>query len=66
MQGEISTEEDYAGRGMLTAFMVNSQNHMPGDGFCHLAKELRYRTTDRLFLWIRMLKRVRRAWKNYR
>lgn len=66
MQGEVSTEEDMAGRGMLTAYMVNSQNHMPGNGFFELASELKHRTADRLFLWSRMLKRVRQAWKNSR
>ena len=62
MQGEVSTEEHKAGRGMLTAFMVNALTHMPGDGFFTLAQKLGYTSQNRLAIWSRMLAKVSDAW----
>jgi hypothetical protein len=63
MQGEVSMREDKAGRGMLTAFMVGTGSHMPGDGFFRLANRLGYKRKDRMVLWAHMLVKVRNAWK---
>ena len=38
--GEISTEENAAGRGMLTAIVVRLGEGWPGDGFFNLARRL--------------------------
>jgi hypothetical protein len=38
--GEISTEEDQAGRPLLSAVVVHKENHQPGKGFFQLAREL--------------------------
>ncbi len=64
MQGEVSTAEDRAGRGMLTAFMVSADSHMPGDGFFRLANRLGHKGKDRVVLWARMLVKVESVWKN--
>jgi hypothetical protein len=37
---DISRREDKAGRGMLSAVVVNKKTGMPGDGFFALAEEL--------------------------
>lgn len=38
--GQISTEEDAAGRGMLTAVVVHKHDGQPGKGFYDLARKL--------------------------
>jgi hypothetical protein len=46
MLGEISSEEDAAGRGMLTVIVVHKEGDMqPGPGFFDLAKRLGRDTT---------------------
>lgn len=61
--GEISTEEHYAGRGMLTVVVVHkSGDFMPGPGFFELAFELGYRIDDREAFWIRELEKVYSIW----
>jgi hypothetical protein len=38
--GEISTDEHQEGRPLLSAIVVHKENHLPGEGFFKLAKEL--------------------------
>jgi len=61
--GEISTEEDSAGRGMLSVIVVHKYGDMqPGEGFFDLAKDLGRDTSDILECWIAELKRVWAHW----
>lgn len=51
--GEISSEEDAQGRGMLTAIVVHKSGDLrPGPGFYELAKSLGKDTPDKDFFWI--------------
>jgi hypothetical protein len=60
---EISTEENHAGRGMLTALVVHKHGeHKPGPGFFELAKKLGRDTRDIEKCWIEELKNVYAAW----
>lgn len=38
--GEISTDEHQEGRPPLSAIVVHKENHLPGEGFFKLAREL--------------------------
>jgi hypothetical protein len=61
--GEISTEEDEAGRGMLSVVVVHKDgDKMPGPGFFDLAKRLGRETTDKLAAWATEMDAVQRAW----
>lgn len=63
MLGEISSEEDAAGRGMLTVIVVHKVGDMqPGPGFFELAKERGRDTSNILTCWIEELKKVHRVW----
>ncbi len=63
MLGEISEEEDKAGRGMLTVLVVHKfGDYMPGLGFFELARSLGYDTNDREAFWIGELERVHGTW----
>lgn len=63
MLGEISSEEDAAGRGMLTVIVVHKSGDMqPGVGFFELAKELGRDTSDILKCWVDELKKVHAYW----
>lgn len=63
--GEISSEEDAAGRGMLTAIVVHKDGDMqPGPGFFELAKTLEKNTSDILECWVEELHRVHAYWSN--
>jgi hypothetical protein len=66
--GEIASEEDKAGRGMLTVVVVHKMGDMePGPGFYEMAKELGRDTSDLLSCWVNELHRVHAAWsKNQR
>jgi len=65
--GEISTEEDHAGRGMLTAIVVHKSGDMqPGPGFFELAKSLGKNTKDPLVCWITEFNKVHDYWANQR
>lgn len=65
MLDEISTEEDQAGRGMLSAIVVHKYGDMkPGHGFFKLAKSLGKDTTNILDCWICEFKRVHDYWAN--
>lgn len=63
MLGEISSEEDAAGRGMLTVLVVHKVGDMqPGDGFYELAKTLGRDTRDVLKCWVDEMHRVHAVW----
>lgn len=56
--GEISSEEDAAGRGMLTVLVVHKDDVRPGDGFFELARSLGRDVRDREMVWITEFNRV--------
>lgn len=63
--GEISTEEDAVGRGMLSAVVVHKAGDMqPGPGFFELAKSLGRDTSDIVDCWVKELKLVYAYWSN--
>ncbi len=63
MLGEISEEEDAAGRGMLSVIVVHKDGDMqPGPGFFQLAKKLGRETSDKTTLWVEELRRVHGYW----
>ena len=63
MLGEISSEEDTAGRGMLTVVVVHKVGDMqPGPGFFELAKHLGRDTTNKLKCWADELHKVHAIW----
>lgn len=65
--GEISSEEDAAGRGMLTAIVVHKFGDMqPGPGFFELAKSRGRNTNDMLACWISEFNKVHDYWANKR
>lgn len=60
---EVSTEEDAAGRGMLSAIVVHkSGDKQPGSGFFELAKKLGRDTSDITCCWIKELRKVYAQW----
>ena len=61
--GEISVEEDAAGRGMLSVVVVHKRGDMqPGPGFFILGQHLGYNTKDLLRFWIEQLNKVHAVW----
>ena len=46
--GEISVEEDAAGRGMLTVLVVRQEDGLPGQGFFDVAEELGRDVSDKI------------------
>jgi len=63
MLGEISSEEDEHGRGMLTVVVVHRHGDMqPGPGFFELAQSLGRDTQDILKCWVDELHRVHAIW----
>jgi len=61
--GEISSEEDASGRGMLSVIVVHKFGDMqPGPGFFELAKKLGRDTSDILKCWVDELKKVHALW----
>lgn len=65
MLGEISTEEDSQGRGMLSVIVVQKDGEMqPGSGFFELAKRLGRDTSDSLKFWSEELQWVSDYWVN--
>ena len=62
---EISTEEARAGRGMITALVVNMDGKgRPGRGFFKLAQRLGYDVSDPENFWIEEVSRVFASWEN--
>ncbi len=63
--GEVSSEEEAEGRGMLTVIVVHRHGDMqPGPGFFELAGRLGRDTSDILKCWIKELHKVHRYWSN--
>ncbi len=61
--GEISVEEDEAGRGLLTVIVVHKEgDKRPGPGFFELAEELGRDTSDIEGCWIKELNKVYKYW----
>jgi molybdopterin synthase catalytic subunit len=61
--GEISSEENAVGRGMLSVIVVHKAGDMqPGPGFFELAKRLGRDTSDILRCWVEELKKVHAVW----
>ena len=57
--GQISEDEDKAGRGMLSVVVVHKTgDQRPGPGFFEWAEELGYEVGDKDEFWIAMLNRV--------
>jgi hypothetical protein len=62
MLGELSEEENSAGRGMLSVVVVHKDGDMqPGQGFYQLAKKLGRDTSDKTTCWVEELRRVHGA-----
>ena len=61
--GEIASEEDSEGRGMLTVLVVHKNGDMqPGPGFFELAESLGRDTSEILKCWVDELHRVHAIW----
>jgi hypothetical protein len=59
MLGQISVEEDAAGRGMLSALVVHKGGDgQPGPGFFDLADQLGRDTRDRIQSWVKEVSRL--------
>lgn len=60
---EISTEEDGAGRGLLSVVVVHKDgDQRPGPGFFQLAKQRGRDTSDVVACWISELQKVYTYW----
>jgi hypothetical protein len=67
MLGEISEDEDRAGRGMLSVLVVYKDGDMkPGPGFFELATHLGRDTSDELSCWLAEFEYVTRYWRDHR
>jgi len=65
--GQISVEENDAGRGMLSVVVVHKHGDMqPGPGFFVLGQHLGYDTKDLLRFWVEQLKKVHAIWSTAR
>ena len=63
MLGEISSEEDEEGRGLLTVVVVHKTGDMkPGPGFFRLARSRGRQIVDEEEFWIEELHNVYNAW----
>ncbi len=66
MLGEISSEEDSKGHGMLSVIVVHKHgDYQPGPGFFDLAKDLGRNTSNILECWIEELHKVHDYWINH-
>jgi len=63
MLGEISIDEDNAGRGLLTVLVVRKGNMMPGQGFFNLAESRGRDTINKLKFLAEETNRVFAQWK---
>lgn len=62
---EISTEEDTAGRGLLSVVVVHkSGDKKPGRGFFALAKSRGRGTEDEIQCWVEQLQQVYSFWSS--
>ncbi len=57
--GQISTEEDAAGRGMITAVVVHKSDGHPGKGFFELARRLGRTVLNEEAAWISELQSLK-------
>ena len=65
MLGEISQEEDAAGRGMLSAIVVHKSGDMiAGKGFYELAKKMGKKVSEVDRFWLQQFNRVHDYWAN--
>jgi len=62
--GEISSEEDDAGRGMLSVVVHRSDENKPGKGFFELARTRGREIVDEDSLLIEEMNRVYEYWSN--
>jgi molybdopterin synthase catalytic subunit len=61
--GEISVDENDAGRGLLSVVVVHKYGDMqPGPGFFLLGQHLGYNTKDLLKFWVDQLRKVHPIW----
>jgi hypothetical protein len=59
MLGQISVEEDAAGRGMLSALVVHKHGDgQPGPGFYDIAETLGRNTNDKVRCWVEEVNRL--------
>jgi hypothetical protein len=64
--GEISEEEDDAGRGLLSVIVVHKNGDMePGHGFYELASSRGRDMSDRVKGWIAEVHRVHAYWRDH-
>lgn len=61
---EISTEEDTAGRGMLTAVVVRKRGGLPARGFFHLAESFGRDVFNKRQFWLEEIGKVYDYWSN--
>jgi hypothetical protein len=62
--GEVSTEENAEGRGMLTVLVIHQLgDRLPGPGFFRLARELGYRFDNERIFWGEEFDRVCNVWE---
>jgi len=61
--GQLSFEEDAAGRGMITAIVVHKSDGHPGRGFFALARELGRNVDDPEKCWAEEVARVFADWQ---
>jgi len=65
--GEISQEEDKAGRGMLSAIVIHKNGSMePGQGFFNYAQLLGKDISNPIQFWVREVQKVHNYWCNSR
>ncbi|HEY1939320.1 MAG TPA: hypothetical protein VGJ33_15420 [Candidatus Angelobacter sp.] len=66
MLGQISEEEDAAGRGMLSVLVVHKGGDgMPGAGFWDLAKQMGKDTRNKIDFWVRETQEVMKKCKTH-
>lgn len=64
--GEVSTEEEQRGRGLLSVLVVHKIGDMqPGQGFYELAERLGRRIPDITLFWVEEFNRVFDYWQNH-
>lgn len=63
--GEISTEENELGHGMLFAVVVHVDDGIPGAGFFILAKSLGRNIIDKDKFWLKELSDVHKYWSEH-
>ena len=62
--GQLSREEDLAGRGMITAIVVHKDDQLPGPGFYTLAADLGRDVSDETRCWAQEVERVFNDWRS--